>query len=249
MMYDFYIDDTEKGDIKHSGYLPMLGGYIIKKELYDNFLKNIYSIKENFGLNRFSPIKWSPGQNDTTYKDQRNLSNQNAFRELILKEIIKYEISIVISIVDTQLLHKKFSFEYYRCQALEYLVQRFQMFLQWDCGIKKQNSGQVILDYPGDKIESLICKHYREVCCKGCTQLDMQVPLLSKTLYFSHAFTCEGLQIADFIVGAIGYTIKHKDKKYFNLIKNRIRNLNNNMKGTGIIIFPSNSQNIDFLFK
>ena len=245
-MYDFYIDDTERGFLKDRDYIPILGGFIIGRDKYQDVRIGLQELKQSFGLNKFAPIKWSPGKNDMSYQEQRNLSDQNQFREAVLNKINEQDITIIVSIIDVKGLFKRRKYEYYRIQALEQLSQRFQLFLQ-DMNALKEDSGQIILDHPGG-IESKLSRHYREICCNGCSYIDMELPYLSKTLYLAHSFACEGLQIADYIVGVIGYTIKSEDIKYFNLIKDRIRNLNGNTKGLGIIIFPSNSTSVDFFF-
>lgn len=243
-MYDFYLDDTEKG-MRGENYSPILGGFIIKHDNYNELQNNLQNLKEKFGLNRFDPIKWSPGQNDKTYRPQRNISDQNLFRQSVLEFLTNYDLIIIISVIDEDELIKRGSLEYYRSQALEHLSQRFQMFLQ---KVERRNKGQIILDYPGHRTESFLSKYYHDICCFGCKYVNMKLSLLSKTLYLSHAFTCEGLQLADYIVGMMGYTIKNQDKRYLDLVKEKIRNYKGNIKGIGIIIFPSNSKKIDFLF-
>jgi len=56
-----------------------------------------------------------------------------------------------------------------------------------------------------------------------------------------------GIQLADFAVGCIGYTLKHNRKHYFDMIKGRIRSVRGKIKGCGLIVFPSNSTATDFL--
>ena len=246
-MYDFYLDDTEKG-MPGENYSPILGGFIVKNDDYFNLQNGLQNLKEKFNLNKFDPIKWSPGQTDATYRKQRTITNQNLFRNSVLKLLAIHDVTIIVSAIDENELIKKGSLEYYRKQALEYLSQRFQLFLQ-EKKMGGQNRGQIILDYPGQKTESFLSKYYRDICCLGCKYIEMQLSLLSKTLYLAHAFTCEGLQLADYIAGMMGYTIKNQDKRYFDLVENRIRRYKGNIKGAGIIIFPSNSKKIDFLFQ
>ena len=245
-MYEFYIDDTEKGCFNDKEYMPILGGFVASHDEYVKIEQDFRQLKQEFNLNKFTPIKWSPGSKDPIYQEQRSLSDQNQFREAVLRKISENNITIIVSIIDVDGLFKTQKLESYRTQALEQLSQRFQLFFS-DPGIKSEDSGQIILDNPGNS-ESKLSRYYREICCNGCTYVDMELKNLSKTLYISHSFANEGLQIADYIVGAVGYTIKTKNKRYFNLIKDKVRNRGGNMKGIGIIIFPSNSTSIDLLF-
>lgn len=243
-MYHFYLDDTEKG-MPGEGFLPILGGFIVKLSDYYELEKELQDLKENFGLNRFDPIKWSPGQTSCTYENQRKINDQNSFRRAILELLARKNITIIVAVIDEDSLIRKRDLKYYRSQALECLCQRFQFFLQEN---EERDIGQIILDYPGQKTESFLSKYYRDICCFGCRHIQMKLPLLSKTLYLAHAFSCEGLQLADYIVGTIGYTTKNEDQRYFELVKSRVRVYRGNIKGAGLIIFPSNSRRIDFLF-
>jgi len=247
-MHDFYIDDTERGNRNKEGYLPILGGFTIGKDKYNQLQEVMRRLKQSAGLDKNDPIKWSPGQNDILYANQRSIPNQNDFKETVLKMIGSQDLKIIISIIDTQNLYPTWTYESYRKMALEYLSQRFQHYLM-ENGVTEINSGQVIIDYPGNSIESSMSRHYHTICCKGCSYIPMKLSLLSNTLYLAHAFSNEGLQIADFIVGSIGYTLKTKCSNYFDLIKSNIRSKDGNMKGTGVIIFPSNSRIADHLFK
>jgi len=246
-MYDFYLDDTEKG-MRGKGYLPILGGFIMEYNRYPELQNDLWILKERFGLNKFDAIKWSPGQTDQTYRAQRRIPDQNLFRRSVLELLGNYNVTLIISVIDEDELIRRGSLKYYRSQALEHLSQRFQLFLQ-DKKVKGQNWGQIILDYPGHEKESFLSKYYRDICCFGCKHTEMQLRLLSKTLYLAHAFSCEGLQLADYVVGMMGYTLKNQDKRYYDLVRNKIRNYKGKIKGAGIIIFPSNSKKIDFLFQ
>lgn len=246
-MHHFYLDDTETG-MRGENYSPILGGFITDHHDYLRIQEDLQNLKEKFHLNRFDPIKWSPGQTDDTYSHQREIRDQNLFRRSVLELLNENNISIIIAVIDEDKLIKRGSLAYYKSQALEYLSQRFQLFLQ-EKKTGEINEGQIILDFPGHKTESFLSKHYHDICCFGCKYIDMELSLLSKTLYLAHAFACEGLQLADYVVGMLGYTIKTQDKKYFNLVKDKIRNYKGNIKGAGIVIFPSNSKKIDFLFQ
>jgi hypothetical protein len=242
MSYSFFIDDTSTG-APRANYLPILGGIVVEDRFYCNILRQrYYSLKRNFGLSPSDPIKWSPGQSDQKYSAQRSLSRINDLREEVLKLISSPSITIIASIVDENLLNRAYERLFYMKQSIDHLAKRFHYMLS----SSNLFDGKMILDYPGHNVESKLISWYRHIRLSSASS-GVHLGTLSDSLYYSHCFANDGIQLADFVVGCIGFTLKHKRKHYFNLIKKRIRSVRGKTKGCGLIVFPSNSSSIDFL--
>jgi len=242
MSYSFFIDDTYTGSPR-ANYMPILGGIVIADQFYNNTLRRrFHSAKEHFGLTPQDPVKWSPGQSDPRYKAQRSLSRINDLRFEILRLISSPSITIITSIVDENSLCREYDRLFYLKQSVDHLAKRFHYMLS----NINQTGGRMILDYPGNENESDLMNWYRQKRLLGASS-GVTLNTLSDSLYYSHCFVCDGIQLADFVVGCIGYTLKHNRKHYFNIIKGRIRSVRGKIKGCGLIIFPSNSKAIDLL--
>jgi hypothetical protein len=238
----FFIDDTSIGE-KNNHYFSILGGIIVEENYYNNTLQNkLREIKNLFNLTEDDPIKWSPGQTDKRYIKQKSLKNINDLRKNVLSLISSLKISIIISIIDEDALERKYDRQFYLGQAVDHLAKRFHYILS------KANisNGKMILDYPGHKEESLLALKYRTIRLHRASS-NVELSTLTDTLYYSHCFACDGLQLADFAVGCIGYTIKNNKYHYYNIIKNKLRTTKGFIKGSGLIVFPSNSLAIDKL--
>jgi len=242
MSSSFFIDDTYTG-APRVNYMPILGGVIVQDQFYNKtFQRRFYSVKKQFGLTPKDPIKWSPGQSDQKYKALRSLGRINDLRTEILKLISSPSITIIASIIDEKSLCREYDRLFYLKQSVDHLAKRFHYMLS----NANQIGGKMILDFPGQDNESELMKCYRQKRLLGASS-GVQLDTLSDSLYYSHSFACNGIQLADFVVGCIGYTLKHNKKHYFDIIKRRIRSVRGKIKGCGLIIFPSNSKAIDSL--
>lgn len=242
MSYSFFIDDTS-ADSPRVNYMPILGGMVVTDQFYNNTLQRRFrTLKEQFGLSPQDPIKWSPGQSDQRYRVQRSLRRINDLRIEILRLISSPSITIIASIIDENSLVREYDKLFYLKQSVDHLAKRFHYMLS----SSNQTGGKMVLDYPGRDIESVLMNWYRQRRLLGASS-GVQLDTLSDSLYYSHCFACDGIQLADFVVGCIGYTLKNNRKHYFDMIKGRIRSVRGQRKGCGLIIFPSNSTAIDVL--
>ena len=104
--------------------------------------------------------------------------------------------------------------------------------------------GRIIVEHPGgDDHEIEQMRHYREIRIKGSNypNFSMKLESLDETIYYTHDFCCDGIQLADFIVGSIGHAIEKKDYSFVRLYKDKIRKVNDKIKGAGIVVYPSSS--------
>jgi hypothetical protein len=240
MSYLFFVDDTEKGS-PGADYLPILGGIVVKSSSYQLLKDKFYSLKKEFGLRPEDPIKWSPGQNDDKYNAQKSIKKINVLRYEVLKFIKSSRLTIIVSVIDADNLTRK-GRQFYLEQSIDHLAKRFHyMSFRY---AEKENI--MILDYPGHKEESNLISCYRKLRMNGASSKVM-LSSLTDSIFYSHGFACDGLQLADFVVGCIGYTLKKSKYNYYNLIKGNVRSVKGKMKGAGLIVFPSNSKVVDDL--
>ena len=242
MSYSFFIDDTNRG-APMSNYMPILGGIVVADQFYYGILRRRFNLlKSNFGLSPDDPIKWSPGQSDQRYRALRSLRRINDIRHEVLRLISSPSVTIITSIIDENSLDRAYDRVFYLKQSIDHLAKRFHFMLS---SINSFN-GKMILDYPGHNNESELMSWYRKIRISSASS-GVQLDTLSDSIYYSHCFACDGIQLADFVVGCIGYTLKNNRNHYFNTIRGRIRSVRGKMKGCGLIVFPSNSTAIDTL--
>jgi hypothetical protein len=237
----FFIDDTTLGKPRDR-YLPILGGFIASSSSYDSIRTKLIKLKKKYGLVEKDPIKWSPGQTDKRYTAQRKVRNLNDLRMEVLKLLGESRILIIVSVIDEESLAQPYERIFYLKQSVDHLAKRFHYHID-KRGLEK---GIIILDHPGEREEPALAEHYKKIHAEGASS-GVHLSSLSDLMCYSHCYACDGLQLADFIVGCLGYTLKHGKYHYFNSIKHRIRAARGNRKGWGLIIFPSNSTKIDIL--
>jgi len=262
-MYFLFLDDSpiNKNNLKAT----CLGGFIIKKEDYLILQKQLEELKIKYGLLPSDPIKWSPTEGNKNYKKQREIKEQNKFKATVLQLLSKAKIKIIAAFIDNdqellKMLKSKHTKNYvllsYEKKALEYLSQRFQFELQ---DINKASTtthhGIILIDEPSkNKIISLI-KHYNHVWHNGSKgvgkngEFDIKFDLLMDSIFFSHGFGCDGIQLADFVISSLRHSTENSRYKFPKLFKNKIRQINGNMKGIGLVVYPSNSTIADNLIK
>jgi len=244
--------------------LTSLGGFLVKDEDYLKMRKKFEDIKLSNGLLPTDPIKWSPQNNDKRFTAQRKIKNQNNFKMEILKLIGESKINIVIAFINTHLKSyrnlkkdkkitksnlQKIQLDYEK-RALEYLAQRIQLELQ-DLE-RKNNDGEkgliLIESYDREKSPQLV-EYYKKIWHTGSGEFNMHFSLLFDSIFYSHDFGCDGIQLADFIVGSMCYTIKNHKYHYIDKYKRKIRNRDKKVKGIGIVVYPSNSIVADSLIR
>jgi hypothetical protein len=238
-MHSFYIDDCRKSE----AHISILGGFIINDDDYPNLQNNYRSVKNIYGLTPGDPAKWSP-PHKPEFRKQRAIPNQNNFRRDVLNALGGAPITIVAAIVEERGRYNNRIRNYYLSASLEFLAQRFQRELSTTA-----STGRMILDYPGQYHELDMMKRYRDIRLNGSNYptFSMQLPLLEESAYYSHDVASDGIQLADFIVGAIGHSIATHYYGYIQSIKSKIRKDGNKIKGVGIVLYPSNSSAADNL--
>jgi hypothetical protein len=244
--------------------LAALGGFLIKDDDYLGMRKKCEDIKLSNGLLPTDPVKWSPQSRDKRFAAQRKIKNQNQFKTEILKLIGKSKAKIVVALINTNFKSyralkqnknitksdlQKIQLDYEK-RALEYLAQRVQLELQ---DIRKKNDGDekgliLIESYDQEKSPQLV-EYYKKIWHTGSGEFNMHFSLLFDSIVYSHDFGCDGIQLADFIVGSMCYTIKNSKYHYLNNYKNKVRSRNKKIKGVGIVVYPSNSTIADNIIK
>jgi len=183
------------------------------------------------------PAKWSP-PNNAEFRRQRAIANQNAFRTEVVNLLGASPIKIIASVIEESGTYNRQRRNTYLCAALEYLAQRFERELS-----PSSHTGNLILDYPGNQHELQMMKRYHHIRLNGSNYpaFSMHLPSLDETIYYSHDVTCDGIQLADFIVGAAGHSIETHRYDYVRILRPKIRKYRGKTKGMGIVVYPSNS--------
>lgn len=242
-MYLFFIDDCRKEKAKTS----LLGGFIISEGRYYSLQNKLWQLKARYGLRKIDPIKWSPPKKPE-FEPQRKIRKQTVFKKEVLNLINNSKVKIIVAVIhEKQGYTKKLRIECLK-KSLEFLSQRYQMEIQ-----STSKKGRLIIDHPGTGgAEIELCKYYKTIWCEGSQYPTFSITLdnLDETVYYSHGYASDGLQIADFTVGAIGHAIETRKYEYIDLIKNRIRrNRTGTIKGLGVVVYPSNSRIADPFIK
>ena len=259
-MYILFLDNSYIDNSKNN--LTALGGFLIKDQEYSNLREKFENIKIGNGLHPTDPVKWSPPQGDKRFKAQRELKNQNKLKQEVLQLIGNSNIKIICSFISYDLNHYRqlkqdhkisknellgITFDYEK-RALEYLAQRFQLDLQ---EVAKNNGnrekGLIIIEWLDSKKSPLLIEYYKNLWHTGSGEFNMKFNLLFDSVAYSHDFGCDGIQMADFIIGSMCDSIKNLRYQYINLYKNKIRRSGKIVKGRGIVVYPSNSTFADRL--
>lgn len=252
----------DNSDISNNNFsINSLGGFIIDCDDYIHLSKDLRKIKLKYGLEKDTPIKWSPDSSDPRYKKYRSLKNINAFRTEVLGLIAKAKIKIVCCFINNNLedlkklkkLKKINKQEYqllllnYYKRAVEYTAQRFQKELEVN-----DEYGQIVIEFANDtSTTSAVGEFYRKIQTNGSGGIffDMKLKNLADGLMFSHDFCCDGIELADFIVSSLTHALKNNHYVYIDIIKKKIRSRSGFSKGYGIVVYPSASVVADNLIK
>ncbi|MFW5884949.1 MAG: DUF3800 domain-containing protein [Patescibacteria group bacterium] len=250
----FYLDDS--GTNENPCYL---GGFIIKNGMREaNFQLELKKIKQDILGNEDAYIKWSPTKRECPEQYALPPAKRNKLREEVLNLLKEYETTIICSVI-----RNDDNYWNSQCFALSRLAERFVFFLSGKVGFNATKQGyyphgQMIIDYLGPKKKVNLAKTYNDLWKKGHMYSDdfediyiegkdwKKIELrhcLRETLFYTHAKYCELLQVADFTTGAVREYFKKDNKKYYDVIKDNIRdNKGGRVNGFGIIFAPKDVQ-------
>jgi hypothetical protein len=240
-MRSFYIDDSRR---ERSG-ISILGGFIINDSAYSSLQNSYRDIKARYALTPEDPAKWSPPRT-AEFNKQRAIQDQNAFRSEVIGLLAASPIKIIAAVIEEHGRYNRQRKDYYLCASLEFLAQRFERELS-----QTSPDGRMVLDYPGEYHGSSMLKRYRRIRINGSNYptFSMKLPSLDDTAYYSYDVTCDGIQLADFIVGAIGHSIDNRRYDHIRTLRPRVRKVQGKVKGVGIVVYPSNSAVVDSLIR
>lgn len=254
-MYQFYVDETyyEVGGRK----IFVLGGIVIPARYKPELQAQFWSLKEDerFGLSRENPIKWNPPQGKEEYKAQRSVEDQNDLKMSVLHFIAQSNSTIIAAVIDSRYVDPSGYYDddqcqfpdqmyHYYCAGVEMLAQRLQYSIQdlESSSTKYTGKGYLILDYPGREKESALASFFRKRTLRGAKH-DVSLTHLNDSLEYDHCRCCDCLQMADFVIGAIGHYAKSTgNNRYFRIIKNTIRtDRRGRILGYGVVVYPRES--------
>ena len=230
------------------------GGLIIEKSSEDTLIEELFKLKKHFKLNPFDPIKFNPGKG-TRYISQKNIEDQNKFREKVVSLIASSKVTLISAYYDgTQSLN----FTKMAYQLIDDLSVRFNFFIS-ERQSSDKNRGSIILAYPGTEEALPFSTKYYDIRRETATlhsknwtspsKKPVVLSLLEPSIYFSFEFHNPLMQMADYVAGSVASAIKGKNDIYFNMLRLRFRNREGNIKGFGLISYPHYTREIDRLCK
>lgn len=227
----FYIDDSYD-DVE---FATFLGGFIIDENDYPNLCIAFGDVKKKYGLHSYDPVKFSP---DKENRAQRKLepAQRDKFKRDILDVLQSAPLKIVVAMIHGQFNNSQNRIMYTK-KALEFLAQRLQIEVY-----STSEKGRLILDFPSSDMGKHILKHYSELHYFGSIYptFEMKFKNLAETFYYTEGTSCNGLQLADFVVGTCSHAHKKKKYHFLDIIKPKIRKTNR-IKGVGLIYYPQRS--------
>lgn len=241
MSYLLFLDDTR---IERQ-QISCLGGLLLRTEEYASLREQLRSLKRQYLSDEHAPVKWSPSKTDPLLQPQRALGEQRPLRKAVCDLIGSMDGLLMFGCIDEQAqAYDDSKRQRYLLQGLEYLCQRAQMHLD---GIA--DTAQVISDLPGTGLDGPLSRRFLKLHRdgSGAPFFDIRLTRLDRTLLFSHACGCEGIQLADFAVGALCQAVKGKGTYYLECFRDRVRReaASSRIKGYGIVVHPSNSTIMD----
>jgi hypothetical protein len=241
MSHVLYLDDSR---IQELG-ISILGGLLVQDAEYHRLRQAIRALKTQHLGDAHAPIKWSPDGGDPHFGSLRELSDQRPFREAMCDMLGVMDGVLMFACIDEQnVAFRAERRERYLLQGLEYLCQRTELQMREVGG-----HARVISDLPGTGLSSPMTRHYKRLHDEGTSGsvFGLRLNNMDRTLLFSDEVLCEGLQLADFAVGALGQSVKGKGDGYLNRFATRVRRdrVSGKVKGFGVVVYPSNSGIVD----
>ena len=246
-MHLFFLD--ESGTIvpqskKHTDYF-VIGGVIIPEIHWHDIYKKLRDIKKQYGIT--SEIKWryfaKNNKDDSNGLKHLDFEQRNEVRNKLFNIITSYKSIKIITVVTN--IEEAYKLPYIDNQndlywySYKQAVERFQYYLQ---DLSRESgaefNGLVIIDNrlscDDDRLRTL---HYKLMTGKEEKQMPMSN--LIEGLFIASSHLSVGVQFADLIAGAVFRKYEKNDDRYFNQIKDSIRNRNGNISGYGIAAFPN----------
>ncbi|MBI2602844.1 MAG: DUF3800 domain-containing protein [Deltaproteobacteria bacterium] len=248
MRYVLYLDDSNAPN------RSVIGGFIIEQNQIVGLVNALKKFKSDHDIGSLDPIKWSPessGKKAEVYASQRKITNQKEFRKKVLRFIAERKLTLLAA-VDLSPERKKVNI-----QCLQDLAGRYQFFLHER---EDRSSGAVTLAYPGSKQTRDYSESFDRLCregtsfisqnlLRGSSKINVALPRLERGITFSFEDHNDLLQLADFVASCVSWSIRNSPIEYWKLIKDSFRKRNGLIKGAGLLVYPSNSTQIDKLCK
>ncbi len=251
--YLLYVDDCKK-HLKDTS-IGALGGFIIPESSVHSFISSINTIKLKHGLKPEDPIKWTRDNKKVAYGPLKSVEEPNKLKADILSLIGSFpDLHVQISIHDAEQRKDEAYFETEATSGRIFtlLLSRFQFFLTEVGG-----NGTVIMGMPGDKKSKKFSNVFNKMkhgSINITTQnwfspalLKVRLQSIEDSLYYCYEEHSTLMQVADFVVSSLCWTIERKNLNYYSLISNKVRTARNLKKGAGIVIDPHYSKTAEIL--
>ncbi len=232
-----FIDDSRMDELGVSS----LGGLLVSEEEYSRLQQALRDIKCNLLDDSLAPVKWSPpGESDSLFSRQRR-HDSNQLREQVCDLLGTISGFLIFALIDEQQrrLNRQLRLQYLK-QALEFLCQRVEMHCS---GLREHHEITVVAEIPGSGHEGGFSRHFYHIITNGCVypQFNLALTHFNRTMFLSHDYLCEGLQLADIATGAACFAAKGRGQQFLDRFKTKIRRGPRGVKGYGIVVYPSNS--------
>ncbi|MEW5859030.1 MAG: hypothetical protein AB1861_16865 [Cyanobacteriota bacterium] len=245
MRHYLFIDDSR---IEGLG-ISSLGGLLIPGDEYARIQGLFRDIKVDMYGDAMAPVKWSPpGVDDVVFAKQRSRS-LDAIRHEVSRLLGQVNGAFIFCLIDEQGRRvNRASRIRFTKNALEFLCQRTQMEM---CSRSIEPCVSVVLEMPGGGDEGQISRYYNQIRSEGSIYPNFSIALtvLDHTLFLTHDYMCEGIQLIDMAVGATCFAVKGRGTQFFEYFKDKVRRGpgDRGVKGYGIVVYPSNATIADSL--
>lgn len=233
-------------DKKHSKCF-VIGGVIIPEIHWKEIYKKLRILKKQYNIN--SEIKWrffSPHNNEEE-NGLKHLSfeKKNDVRTKLYEIISSYKsIKIISTVTDVEEAYKLSyinSKEDLYWYSYKQVVERFQYHLQdlsRETGV--EINGLVIIDNRLSCDDNRLRNLHHNLMIVDRENYSNFNNLI-EGLFIAPSHLSVGIQFADIVAGAIFRKFEKNDDRYYEQIKNSIRNKEGNVLGYGIIKYPKKS--------
>jgi len=242
-MYLYFIDESgDCGDPNTSncGKIFVLGGVIIRDDDWQYIESDLKQLKTSYGVNPSEEVKWRH-----TRQQKRHTSPDNPIKHLEEKarrQFAKDVLRIVKTSKNTRVIatvirkDKAFKKSHVNspndlyCEALKFVVERFHHFLR----PKPQQFGMVLLDHREEREDQRVRTFFQSMLDHGTRWT--QFPKIVECAFFGPSDFSVGIQLADFVAGAVFVEFTRANHNYTSIIRGKITGRRQEGKRDGLKI-------------
>lgn len=243
-MHILFIDESgalTPKDKTQPGAMFVLGGVVIPEDQWHHVSKELSQIKDQYKID--SEIKWryfaSRKEGGIQHLDP---ILKEEVRTKIYSLITRYKSLKIISVVVD--VNAAYELESIKDQndlywyAYKQLTERFQYYLQdLTRMVGSKINGIIVCDHRGNK-DDLLLRDLHQKLLSGGKFNQSTYDNLIEGVFLAPSHLSVGIQIADMVGGAVYRNYFSKDSRFFDQIKQSIRERNGKIEGYGIVMSP-----------